>query len=268
MSMAHTAFKFQQQCNKSQEILEGFVLHSAIKNEIESNECNANDHCNIDSNQNEQEEKDFKRRDVIESVVDDKKEKVSFNYFVRANGEKVYVCNLCNKVYKYSSSLKIHMRTHTQEKPYVCNICGKNFKQYSSLTYHHRSHTGEQPYSCKICGKKYKQSGSLTAHMRVHTGQRPFLCSVCGRGFRYLNNNMKVILTFNFYFILLFRQSPDLSYHMRTHTKEKPYMCTICGKTMSMQCHLVQHMRTHTGERPFQCRYLLLGEVDCSIAIN
>lgn len=195
MNMAHTAFKFQQQCNKSQEILQVCVSQNMKSSENELNESNVNDLCNIDSNQNEQDceqdERDFKGKEETQSAVNlestqqaVKKAKVTFNYYVRANGEKVYVCNLCNKVYKYSSSLKIHMRTHTQEKPYVCNVCGKTFKQYSSLTYHHRSHTGEQPYSCKICGKKYKQSGSLTAHMRVHTGQRPFLCSVCGRGFR------------------------------------------------------------------------------------
>lgn len=242
MSMAHNAFKFQQQCNRSQEILQACLSQNVQHNKIEIKNNNINDSCNIDSIENDEcdtQEGETKLKEANEKIEysqsQTRKGRVTFNYYVRANGDKVYVCNLCNKVYKYSSSLKIHMRTHTQEKPYVCNVCGKNFKQYSSLTYHHRSHTGEQPYSCEICGKKYKQSGSLTAHMRVHTGQRPFLCSVCGRGFR---------------------QSPDLSYHMRTHTKEKPYMCTICGKTMSMQCHLVQHMRTHTGERPFQCRFV------------
>ncbi|KAK9693563.1 Zinc finger, C2H2 type, partial [Popillia japonica] len=137
--------------------------------------------------------------------------------FSLSQRKKLYSCNLCNKTYKFGSSLKDHMRTHSLERPYICSHCGKDFKQYASLTYHLRSHSDEQPYKCKICGKKYKQSGSLTTHMRVHTGQRPFLCSVCGRGFR---------------------QAPDLRYHMRTHTKEKPYMCNICGKTMSMQCHL------------------------------
>lgn len=195
MDMVHTFFKFQQQCNKSQEILQACVSQNVKGSRIESN---ASDFYNIHLNQNEhnceQDEKEFKskaNKEATQSVVNlqnvqqpVKNERVTFNYYVRASGEKVYVCNLCSKAYKYSSSLKIHMRNHTQEKPYVCNVCGKNFKQYSSLTYHHRSHTGEQPYSCKICGKKYKQSGSLTAHMRVHTGQRPFLCSVCGRGFR------------------------------------------------------------------------------------
>lgn len=187
-TMAHTAFKFQQQCNKSQEILEACLSKNVKSRELALNENNpSEDVCNINSNQNQQNVEQEKRPKQVKpekTKTPMKKEKVAFNYYVRANGEKVYVCNLCNKGYKYSSSLKIHMRIHTQEKPYVCNVCGKTFKQYSSLTYHHRSHTGEQPYSCTICGKKYKQSGSLTAHMRIHTGQRPFLCSVCGRGFR------------------------------------------------------------------------------------
>lgn len=175
MSLAHTAFKFQQQCNRSQEILQRCLLQNKkSETNVNNNEELRAIEIKPDKLEEDEECKKFQTH----------KEKLNFKYYMRANGEKVYICNLCNKIYKYSSSLKIHMRTHTQEKPYVCNICGKNFKQYSSLTYHHRSHTGEQPYSCKICGKKYKQSGSLTAHMRIHTGQRPFLCSVCGRGFR------------------------------------------------------------------------------------
>lgn len=196
MSLAHTSFKFQQQCNRSQEILQACLKHSE-NDDIKISEESVPESCSTDSNQNESGQCDtiadeneevkptVKNEDNGEAVPQPiKKERVVFNYYIKANGEKVYCCNLCSKGYKYSSSLKIHMRTHTQEKPYVCSICGKNFKQYGSLTYHHRSHTGEQPYACQICGKRYRQSGSLTAHMRIHTGQRPFLCSVCGRGFR------------------------------------------------------------------------------------
>lgn len=161
-----------------------------------------------------------------------KKRSYFHTYKLNENGEKVYPCTYCNKEYKHSTSLTVHMRTHTMERPYLCTLCGKGFKQFTGLSYHMRSHTGEQPYACTLCDKRYRQSASLTAHMRIHTGQRPFLCSVCGKGFR---------------------QAPDLGYHMRTHTKEKPYMCNVCGKRMSMQCHLVQHMRIHTGEKPFAC---------------
>lgn len=200
MSVAHSAFKFQQQCNRSQEILQAYCLSQRLKSDVFQEEIPLNENiCTTNSNQNEElqqqhvedkqtvEEKDEEpviERESSEVVLPLKAEKVTFNCYIKTNGEKVYGCSLCSKAYKYSSSLKIHMRTHTQEKPYVCSICGKNFKQYGSLTYHHRSHTGEQPYVCKICGKRYRQSGSLTAHMRIHTGQRPFLCSVCGRGFR------------------------------------------------------------------------------------
>lgn len=272
MDLAHTAYRFQQQCNRTQAILEAYV--SQIPCDEDDENCSQINMMDIDSHQvdnkedlletlnsdsasptNQEQEieidnavlkteshdtsetKSFLKNSFVpcednsssESTIFIKQEshskvldtskiaaaeesiklpqtfvlkrtrsdsthnnprkskpRLNFGYYIKetVDGEKVYACNMCDRCYKYSSSLKIHMRTHTLEKPYVCKICGKDYKQYTSLMYHKRTHTGEQPYSCTICFKKYKQSGSLTAHMRVHTGQRPFLCSVCGRGFR------------------------------------------------------------------------------------
>ncbi|XP_018575106.1 zinc finger protein 846-like isoform X1 [Anoplophora glabripennis] len=302
---AHSSYKFQQQCNKSQILLETYIEHinkelahaedvsktietnqkyglksetvessdselppelvlinenDLIKNEVEENECDSLKNCiPLGEDTVDQLIKDNLQVDNLELIspkirsfnLDLKNEEVrdcsatsnrgksikeipNMNYYKKEKGDKTveYVCNLCDKSFKYGNSLRIHLKNHSDEKPYMCSECKKSFKIYTSLMHHVRSHSGEQPYECKECGKKYKQSGTLTAHMRIHTGSKPFLCSICGRGFR---------------------QAPDLTYHMRTHTKEKPYMCNICGKTMSMQCHLVQHMRSHTGEKPFQC---------------
>lgn len=59
-----------------------------------------------------------------------------------------------------------------------CKYCGKLFKNTSNLTVHIRSHTGEKPYKCNKCEYSCAQSSKLTRHMRIHkTGT--FNCNKC-----------------------------------------------------------------------------------------
>lgn len=50
-----------------------------------------------------------------------------------AAGDQKHFCHLCQKNFSSTSSLQIHMRTHTGERPFVCNVCQKAFTTKGNL---------------------------------------------------------------------------------------------------------------------------------------
>ncbi|XP_044761852.1 zinc finger protein 568-like [Coccinella septempunctata] len=121
----------------------------------------------------------------------------------------------------------------TGEKFFACKMCERIYKNGSSLRAHIRGHhKKKRPYKCDICGKGFKMYGSFFYHKRMHTGDQPHCCKICGKKYK---------------------QSGSLTAHMRIHTGQRPFLCSICGRGFRQQPDLNYHMRTHTKEKPYQC---------------
>ncbi|GBP84655.1 Zinc finger protein 583 [Eumeta japonica] len=152
------------------------------------------------------------------------------------------------------SSLKIHIRTHTDENRtgvscvYSATLLGQlkehmrthmsenhiSVRNLGHLKRHMRIHTGEKPYRCEACEYSSSRLEHLKKHMRTHTGEKPYRCEVC----KYSSSRLEY-----------------LKKHMRIHTGEKPYSCGLCEYSASQSRHLKEHIRTHTGEKPYRCEH-------------
>jgi hypothetical protein len=94
------------------------------------------------------------------------KEETTFNKkgTKRKRGQRE--CDVCEKSFRDSYTLKVHMRTHTNEKPYECDVCEKRCTTAGNLKVHMRIHTNEKPFECHVCEKRFRQSSGLKVHVR------------------------------------------------------------------------------------------------------
>ncbi|XP_069132929.1 myoneurin-like isoform X23 [Argopecten irradians] len=49
---------------------------------------------------------------------------------------KCPVCELCGKIFPFESSLKLHLKKHSELRPFICRICGKSYKHKANLASH------------------------------------------------------------------------------------------------------------------------------------
>merc|ERR1719495_1229218 len=151
-----------------------------------------------------------------------------------SNGESVYQCDFCDKLFANKYHLQSHHVNHTGERAFTCKICKKAFGRKSTLRAHMTTHTKVSNFMCTVCEKACNDNNSLEEHMRMHTGEKPFVCTICQKAYA---------------------RKSHLNVHYRVHTGERPFVCNFCDKDFTEKRFLNDHLQTaHNGnDGPLKC---------------
>ena len=190
---------------------------------------------------------------------------------VHSGEERPHYCDICQKHFSTSNTLRAHKMIHEELKRYACDVesCDKTFKINKNLVRHKRvehgivpggnlsqiaecevcgkrcgdrnqlekhkiKHTTEKNFVCSVCGKRLKRQHSLELHMRQHTGSRSYGCDECDQAY--------------------FTASALRNHKVCKHTElTESWLCTFCGKAFTKKANLEQHVTLHTGEKKYQC---------------
>uniref|UniRef100_A0A147BDQ0 C2H2-type domain-containing protein n=1 Tax=Ixodes ricinus TaxID=34613 RepID=A0A147BDQ0_IXORI len=184
----------------------------------------------------------------------------------------VFSCNVCKKVFKTQSHMRLHCLIHTDLKPFTCHQCDFSTNAKGNLYTHMRKHTGnyfkcsrcafrscnrshmaehEATHSsvrqrCQLCSNDYNTTKSLVNHVRkYHTGPA---------GRRYLatfqNKQLQNMAVLHICHICnrKFKKKVDRDRHLFVHNVPEPptaHQCGLCGYQASRRVYLENHYRKH-----------------------
>lgn len=206
-----------------------------------------------------------------ESIIEDDENKCTtkngFIYhsnahkFIKINKNNQFVCNFCQKTFKWRFSAEIHIRRHTKETPFNCELCDdKSFSNIADLSKHKKLlHLGLE-YKCKTCGRNFTRKYLLRNHELEHSGPPLIPCSFCDKLF-YIKSALNSHLT-NFHvernFMCdvcpkMFKTKARLKDHAIRHTLTPKHGCKKCEKKFYSVQELKIHIKNHTKVFPFKC---------------
>lgn len=181
--------------------------------------------------------------------------------------EKRFNCELCEQKFTSKTGLKIHVKFKHERptKSHECHECGRVFKDSSILKAHVRTHLPDDEkfaFECEICGKKVVNKWSLKYHIEtIHEKVQKHFCHLCDRGFGNKSNLRSHIISHSTENVScnicggVFKNRISLQSHKKIHKPEsaRSFACNVCGKTFHNRNHLNRHMISHSEDRVYKC---------------
>ncbi|XP_062546874.1 zinc finger protein 878-like [Armigeres subalbatus] len=113
----------------------------------------------------------------------------------RANHEKKFKCELCEKAFPTRARMVRHVEiVHEGKKPEMklsCRYCSKPFNCKRKLMVHVDAHENNRRHKCRYCEKAFVLKENCTVHERIHTGERPHVCRACPAAFNSTSGRKK-----------------------------------------------------------------------------
>ncbi|KAL3244060.1 hypothetical protein MRX96_019628 [Rhipicephalus microplus] len=98
----------------------------------------------------------------------------------------VFSCNVCKKVFKTQSHMRLHCLIHTDLKPFTCHQCDFSSNAKGNLYTHMRKHTGNY-FKCSRCSFRSCNRSHMAEHEATHSSVRQH-CKLCSNDYNTIKS--------------------------------------------------------------------------------
>lgn len=152
-----------------------------------------------------------------------------------------YQCHKCSQKFRYTTALRSHFETHTNDcllEVCRCTECDGYYKNSFALRLHVlEHHQNIQTFSCKACASEFtnSQTKQFEEHLQDHNGPDKKLWPDIRDGIYQQNENCTKYEEF-YSFI------------------DEQFSCEFCTQRFHLKCNLDGHMKSiHSSQRRLQC---------------